>query len=117
MEGNVNYSCFFIVFEIECLIFCYFQERGTGEIKLLHHPNNGTVRVVMRRDKTLKLCANHFITDDMQLNSHIGSDRAFNWTTPGDFADETTKQEFLAIKFGNTESKYFFPFLLFYNVF
>lgn len=71
----------------------------------MHHPENGTVRVVMRRDKTLKLCANHFITEDMQLNSHIGSDRAFNWITPGDFTDETTKQEFLAIKFGNTESK------------
>ncbi|XP_077299560.1 ran-specific GTPase-activating protein-like [Arctopsyche grandis] len=81
-----------------------WKERGTGDIKLLHHSERGTVRVVMRRDKTLKLCANHFITEDIQLNPHIGSDRAFNWTTPGDFADETAKQEFLAIKFGNVEN-------------
>lgn len=85
-------------------IFCFFQERGTGDVKLLHHTEKNTVRVVMRRDKTLKICANHYITADIQLNPHIGSDRAFNWTTYGDFADETAKQEFLAIKFGNIES-------------
>lgn len=37
-----------------------WKERGTGEVKILHHKSNKTVRVVMRRDKTLKICANHF---------------------------------------------------------
>ncbi|KAF4516983.1 hypothetical protein B566_EDAN005585 [Ephemera danica] len=36
-----------------------WKERGTGEIKLLRHRIQETVRVVMRRDKTLKICANH----------------------------------------------------------
>jgi RanBP1 domain len=37
-----------------------WKERGTGEVKLLRHMDKPIVRVVMRRDKTLKVCANHF---------------------------------------------------------
>ncbi|CAK1541746.1 unnamed protein product [Leptosia nina] len=81
-----------------------WKERGTGDIKLLRHKINNTVRVVMRRDKTLKVCANHFITPDIRMNVHCGSDRAFNWSVFADFADETMKQELLAIKFGNTQN-------------
>lgn len=36
-----------------------FRERGTGVLKLLKHQKVDTYRVVMRRDKTLKICANH----------------------------------------------------------
>jgi Ran-binding protein 1 len=35
-----------------------WKERGTGDVKLLKDRNGGKVRVVMRRDKTLKVCAN-----------------------------------------------------------
>ncbi|CAG9137105.1 unnamed protein product [Plutella xylostella] len=81
-----------------------WKERGTGDIKLLRHTINNTVRVVMRRDKTLKVCANHFITPDIRMNIHCGSDRAFNWSVFADFADEQMKQELLAIKFGNPQT-------------
>ncbi|XP_023946028.1 ran-specific GTPase-activating protein [Bicyclus anynana] len=81
-----------------------WKERGTGDIKLLRHTKNNTVRVVMRRDKTLKVCANHFITPDIRMNVHCGSDKAFNWSVFADFADETMKQELLAIKFGNPQN-------------
>ena len=37
-----------------------WKERGTGEIKLLKHKETGKIRVLMRRDKTLKICANHY---------------------------------------------------------
>ena len=37
-----------------------WKERGTGEVKLLHHKSLGTCRLLMRRDKTLKICANHY---------------------------------------------------------
>lgn len=37
-----------------------WKERGTGDVKLLRHQIKNTVRVVMRRDKTLKICANHY---------------------------------------------------------
>ncbi|CAG2247857.1 RANBP1 [Mytilus edulis] len=37
-----------------------WKERGTGDCKLLKHKETGLIRVLMRRDKTLKVCANHF---------------------------------------------------------
>jgi hypothetical protein len=36
-----------------------WKERGTGEVRLLKHKVTGKTRVLMRRDKTLKVCANH----------------------------------------------------------
>jgi len=81
-----------------------WKERGTGEVKLLHHKENNSVRVVMRRDKTLKVCANHFITPWMELKPSIGSDKAFVYTVAADFADEQIKTECLAIKFGSVET-------------
>lgn len=36
-----------------------WKERGTGDVRLLQHNENKKVRLVMRRDKTHKVCANH----------------------------------------------------------
>ena len=36
-----------------------WKERGTGEVKILQPTAGGKIRLVMRRDKTLKVCANH----------------------------------------------------------
>ena len=37
-----------------------WKERGTGDVRLLRHQENHKTRLVMRRDKTLKVCANHY---------------------------------------------------------
>lgn len=37
-----------------------WKERGTGTVKILCHKTKPRARVLMRRDKTLKVCANHF---------------------------------------------------------
>lgn len=37
-----------------------WKERGTGDVRLLKHKENLKTRLVMRRDKTLKVCANHY---------------------------------------------------------
>lgn len=47
-----------------------WKERGTGDVRLLKHKENMKTRLVMRRDKTLKVCANHYGTC-----SSIGSKR------------------------------------------
>jgi len=37
-----------------------WKERGTGTAKIMRHRKSNLVRVLMRRDKTLKVCANHY---------------------------------------------------------
>lgn len=37
-----------------------WKERGTGDVRLLGHKENRKTRLLMRRDKTLKVCANHY---------------------------------------------------------
>lgn len=81
-----------------------WKERGTGDVKILRHKQLGTCRVLMRRDKTLKICANHYVLPHIELKPNCGSDRAWVWNTPSDFADEEPKQELLAIRFANAEN-------------
>ncbi|XP_037367275.1 ran-specific GTPase-activating protein-like [Talpa occidentalis] len=81
-----------------------WKERGTGDVKLLKHKEKGTIRLLMRRDKTLKICANHYITPMMEQKPNAGSDRAWVWNTHADFADECPKPELLAIRFLNAEN-------------
>jgi hypothetical protein len=42
----------------------------------------------------------------MELKPNCDSDRAWIWSVPADFADETPKPELLAVRFANAESKY-----------
>ncbi|XP_074527403.1 ran-specific GTPase-activating protein [Halichoeres trimaculatus] len=81
-----------------------WKERGTGDIKLLKHKEKGTIRVLMRRDRTLKICANHHISPAMDLKPNAGSDRAWVWNTLADYADECPKPELLAVRFLNAEN-------------
>ncbi|XP_062307256.1 ran-specific GTPase-activating protein [Osmerus eperlanus] len=81
-----------------------WKERGTGDVKLLRHKEKGTIRLLMRRDRTLKICANHHISPVMDLKPNAGSDRAWVWNTLADFADEHPKPELLAIRFLNAEN-------------
>uniref|UniRef100_A0A8C7XE19 Ran-specific GTPase-activating protein n=1 Tax=Oryzias sinensis TaxID=183150 RepID=A0A8C7XE19_9TELE len=81
-----------------------WKERGTGDVKLLKHKEKGTIRLLMRRDRTLKICANHNIVPTMELKPNAGSDRAWVWNTLADYADECPKPELLAIRFLNAEN-------------
>merc|ERR1712029_714746 len=82
-----------------------WKERGTGDVKLMKKKNiKGKIRLIMRRDKTLKICANHFVQPWMILKPMKGSDRALMWLVQADFADEEAKAETLAIRFANAEN-------------
>ena len=63
-----------------------WKERGTGDVKLMKHKKTSVVRVLMRREKTLKVCANHFIRPWMILKPMKGSERAWMWLVRADFA-------------------------------
>lgn len=58
----------------------------------------------MRREKTLKVCANHLIHPLLKLNENVGSDRSWVWNCPNDFTDEVSKEEVFAIRFANVEN-------------
>ena len=52
-----------------------------------------TARILMRREKTMKVCANHFIKPWMDMKPNVGSKKAWVWKTRADYADEEPKQE------------------------
>merc|ERR1739844_160953 len=82
-----------------------WKERGTGDVKLMtRKTDKGKIRLLMRRDKTLKICANHFVQPWMILKPMKGSDRALMWLVQADFADEEPKAETLAIRFASAEN-------------
>lgn len=102
-----------------------WKERGTGDVRLLKHKDNGKTRLVMRRDKTLKVCANHYGTDkarkifrcliltkvlvvpDMKLSPNVGSDRSWVWNAAADVSEGEPEPQTLAIRFANSESKWY----------
>ncbi|KAK2906230.1 E3 SUMO-protein ligase RanBP2 isoform X2 [Channa argus] len=75
-----------------------WKERGIGNVKILKHSTKGKVRLLMRREQVLKICANHYITADMLLRPNAGSDKSWVWNAI-DYADEEPKPEQLAIRF------------------
>jgi Ran-binding protein 1 len=81
-----------------------WKEKGTGDMKLLQHKQTQKIRVLMRRDKTLKICANHYCNADITLAPNVGSDRSWVYTTAADFSDGEPKTELLAVRFGTPES-------------
>lgn len=81
-----------------------WKERGTGDIKLLKHKENKKTRLVMRRDKTLKVCANHYVVPNMKLSPNVGSDRSWVYNTSADVSEGTPEAQTLAVRFGNAEN-------------
>ncbi|WWC70455.1 uncharacterized protein I206_104406 [Kwoniella pini CBS 10737] len=81
-----------------------WKERGTGDVRLLKHKETKKIRLVMRRDKTLKVCANHIVSSDMKLSPNVGSDRSWVWNVAADYAEGEAAPETLAIRFGNSEN-------------
>ena len=81
-----------------------WKERGVGDIKLLKNRQSGKMRVLMRRDQVLKICANHQITAEMKLQPNAGSDRSWVWSTMADFSEGECKAEQLAVRFKSEDA-------------
>ncbi|PHH68395.1 hypothetical protein CDD80_7549 [Ophiocordyceps camponoti-rufipedis] len=81
-----------------------WKERGTGDVRLLKHKDNGKTRLVMRRDKTLKVCANHYIVPEMKLSPNVGSDRSWVWNAAADVSEGEPEAVTLAIRFANSDN-------------
>jgi Ran-binding protein 1 len=61
------------------------------------------VRLLMRREKTMKICANFFVGPTIDLKVNAGSDRSWVWQCH-DFSEEKTDVTTLAIRFANSEN-------------
>ncbi|KAI4144904.1 MAG: hypothetical protein L6R39_003993 [Caloplaca ligustica] len=81
-----------------------WKERGTGDVRLLKHNENKKTRLVMRRDKTLKVCANHYVVPNMHLEPNVGSDRSWVWNAAADVSEGEPEAQTLAIRFANSEN-------------
>jgi len=80
-----------------------WKERGRGDIKILKNKNTDIIRLLMRQDKTLKVCLNHVINPLIELQSNAGSDRSWVWRST-DYADvDEPKDETFAVRFQNSE--------------
>ncbi|KAL9101294.1 MAG: hypothetical protein Q9163_003429 [Psora crenata] len=85
-----------------------WKERGTGDVRLLKHRENMKTRLVMRRDKTLKVCANHYVVPDMKLAPNVGSDRSWVWNAAADVSEGEPEAVTLAIRFANSDNAHLF---------
>jgi len=99
-----------VLFKMRAKLFRYdkptsqWKERGTGDVKLLQHKENKKIRLLMRREKTYKICANHLLHPLMKLEVNVGSDRSWMWHCSADFAEEEPREELFAIRFANSEN-------------
>ena len=75
-----------------------WKERGIGELKILQDNTSGRYRIVMRRDQVLKLCANHWITVNMELTPMTASSNSYMWLA-ADFSEDEVTHEHFAAKF------------------
>ncbi|XP_075522438.1 ran-binding protein 1 homolog b-like [Primulina tabacum] len=80
-----------------------WKERGVGTVKLLKDKVNGKVRLVMRQNKTLKICANHLVLPAFSVQEHHGNDKSCVWHA-ADFADGELKDETFCIRFPSVEN-------------
>ncbi|ANB12160.1 Yrb1p [Sugiyamaella lignohabitans] len=58
----------------------------------------------MRRDKTLKICANHYIHPEYKLSPNVGSDRSWVYNVASDISEGEPEAQTLAIRFANADN-------------
>ncbi|KDR79807.1 hypothetical protein GALMADRAFT_241895 [Galerina marginata CBS 339.88] len=82
-----------------------WMTKATGDASLLrsYDQTKARVRFMMRRDKTMRICANHWITKDMKLQSIANSDRSWVWRVTADLAEQLPEPKHLGIRFASPE--------------
>ncbi|CAG0906267.1 unnamed protein product, partial [Cyprideis torosa] len=79
-----------------------FKERGTGDIKIQLNTETNKIRLLMRREKVLKICLNHLLTPDIEFKPR-SDEKSFVWAAldasePGEPVLET-----FAVRFKSPE--------------
>lgn len=79
-----------------------WKERGVGEMKLLHHIEGGTYRLILRREQVHKIVCNMLLNADLDFEPLQTSDRAWIWAGMN-YYDGEANLEKLAIRFKSPE--------------
>ncbi|EEC01207.1 ran-binding protein (RanBP), putative [Ixodes scapularis] len=94
-----------VLFEERAKLFRFvdkeWKERGIGVLKLLEN-QEGKVRLLMRREQVLKVCANHNMHPSMTLTPMPNKDTAWIWDAQ-DFADGEPRPEKFCVRFKTPE--------------
>jgi Ran-binding protein 1 len=72
-------------------------------VKLLQNKESRSIRLLLRQEKTLKLCMNHKVHPEIELVANAGSDRSWTWRTMDYSSEEGEKQTF-ALRFKDAEA-------------
>jgi len=106
-KGDENEN---VVFKHRAKIFRFvsdskeWKERGLGDIQILQDKNDPSkIRIVMWREKILKLACNHWLTKGMKMDYYQQSKKMVSWTAM-DFAEGEQKTEIFTCKFGNEDA-------------
>lgn len=77
-----------------------WKERGIGDMKMMmmKEINSNKIRLLMRREKILKVCCNHNISGDMELRPMPGTKNAWVWDAL-DYSEGVSEHETLALRF------------------
>ena len=84
-----------------------WKERGLGDLSVQKRTDTPAgkviIRILMRWEKTLKICANHQINAGMKLEPFSAADtKSYKWFAQ-DFSDGEMKPELLAVRFKTKE--------------
>jgi Ran-binding protein 1 len=79
-----------------------WKERGRGDVKFFQNKKSEKVRLIMRQEKTLKVCLNQLVLQEVQLKLNAGSDRSWTWRALDSAGDEPEVVTF-AIRFKQSE--------------
>lgn len=77
-----------------------WKERGLGNVKILRHKHTKNLRVVMRREKVLKICLNHALSGDIIYKPKDEKSWLF---VVHDFSEGESVLERFALRFKNAE--------------
>merc|ERR1719445_956119 len=79
-----------------------WKERGIGDIKILKHEGTGKVRLLMRREQVLKICLNHYVSQQLVAQFKKQDSKSWTWAAQ-DFSDGELESMTFALRFKTPE--------------
>lgn len=80
-----------------------WKERGVGDVKILQHKQTKQVRLLMRREKVLKICMNHRLAPEMSLKQMPNAQGKVLMWHAEDFADGESVHEKFSMRFKDAQ--------------